>query len=83
MKKEEVEQIVFSSLRQIAPDTETMELSPSDHFRDTLGLDSFDFLQLMVLLDEKLKINIPEKDYGEITTLGFLVDYLAKKVGDE
>jgi acyl carrier protein len=80
MKKEEIEKIIFSSLKQIAPDTEPSELSPTDNIRETLGIDSFDFLQFIVLLDEKLNIEIPEKDYGEINTLSSLMGYLTQKM---
>ena len=79
MNKEEIEKIIFSSLKQIAPDTEPSELSPDENIRETLGIDSFDFLQFIVSLDEKLNIEIPEQDYGKITTLRLLTDYLIGK----
>ena len=79
MNKEEIEKIIFSSLKQIAPDTEPSKLSPDENIRETLGIDSFDFLQFIVSLDEKLNIEIPEQDYGKITTLRLLTDYLIGK----
>jgi len=79
MNKVEIEKIIFSSLKQIAPDTEPSELSPDDNIRETLGIDSFDFLQFIVSLDEKLKIEIPEEDYGKITTLSSLISYLTRE----
>jgi acyl carrier protein len=76
MNKEEIETIIFSSLKQIAPDTEPSELSPDDNIKETLGIDSFDFLQFIVSLDKKLNIEIPEQDYGKISTLNTLIRYL-------
>jgi acyl carrier protein len=76
MNKEEIETIIFSSLKQIAPDTEPSELSPDDNIKETLGIDSFDFLQFIVSLDKKLNIEIPEQDYGKISTLNTLISYL-------
>ncbi len=80
MNKEEIEKIIVSSLKQIAPDTEPSELSPDESIRETLGIDSFDFLQFIVSLDEKLNIEIPEQDYGKVTTLSSLTSYLTQKV---
>ncbi|MBK9636799.1 MAG: acyl carrier protein [Bacteroidetes bacterium] len=80
MNKEEIEKIIFNSLKQIAPDTEPSKLSPDENIRETLGIDSFDFLQFIVSLDEKLNLEIPEQDYGKITTLNSLIIYLTQKI---
>lgn len=80
MNTEEIEKIIFSSLKQIAPDTEPSELSRDENIRETLGIDSFDFLQFIVSLDEKLNLEIPEQDYGKITSLNLLISYLVQKM---
>jgi len=76
VNKEEIKKIIFQSLKNIAPDTEPDALLPNDHIREVLGIDSFDFLQFMILLAEKTRIEIPEQDYGKITTLNTLMDYI-------
>lgn len=80
MNKEEIEKIIFSSLKQIAPDTEPSKLSPDENIRETLGIDSFDFLHFIISLDEKLNLEIPEQDYGKINTLSSLMSYLTRKM---
>ncbi|HRC32246.1 MAG TPA: phosphopantetheine-binding protein [Bacteroidia bacterium] len=80
MNKEEIENIIFNSLKQIAPDTEPSKLLPDENIRETLGIDSFDFLQFIISLDEKLNLQIPEQDYGKITTLSSLMSYLTQKM---
>lgn len=80
MNKEEIEKIIFSSLKQIAPDTEPSKLSPDENIRETLGIDSFDFLQFIISLNEKLNLEIPEQDYGKINTLSSLMSYLTRKM---
>ncbi len=80
MKKEEIEKIIISSLKQIAPETEPSELSPDENIREILGIDSFDFLQFIVSLDENLNLEIPEKDYGKISTMSSLLTYLTEKM---
>ena len=76
MTREELRSIILRSLKQVAPDSEPSQLAPGDHIRDCLGIDSFDFLQFIVSLDEQLHVNIPEQDYGKVQTLETLLDYL-------
>jgi acyl carrier protein len=66
-------------LKKIAPETDPDQLSPNENIRESLNIDSYDFLQFIVALDDKLKIEIPEEDYGKISTLGALTDYLMNK----
>jgi acyl carrier protein len=80
MKKEEIEKIIFSILKQIAPDTEPSELALDENIKETLGIDSFDFLQFIITLDEKLNSEIPEQDYGKITTMSSLINYLTQNM---
>lgn len=76
MTEAELKTVIFQLLKQIAPDTEPSTLQPGDNIRDTLGIDSFDALQFLVALDEKLGIEIPEQDYGKTATLEELVAYV-------
>jgi acyl carrier protein len=80
MNKEELKEIIIQSLKQIAPDAEPSKLSPDDNIRETLNIDSFDFLQFIVLLDKKLMVEIPEQDYGNISSMNSLINYLLKKI---
>jgi acyl carrier protein len=79
MNKEETEEIIFQLLKKIAPETEPSKLSPIENIRETLGIDSYDFLQFIVALNDQLKIEIPEEDYGKITSLSSLTDYMLNK----
>jgi acyl carrier protein len=64
MKEDEIKR-PFSIVKKIAPETEPSELKPDENIRETLNIDSFDALQFIVALDEKLGIEIPEQDYGK------------------
>ena len=79
MTTDEIKIILFELLKRIAPDTEPSELKPEDNIRETLNIDSFDSLQFVVALSEKLGIEIPEQDYGKIKTLKTLVAYIQNK----
>ena len=80
MSEEEIRKTIFQLLKQIAPDTEPSILKPDENIRKTLDIDSFDTLQFLVSLNEKMGIEIPEADYGKIRTLKTLVDYLLEKM---
>ena len=80
MNEEEIKNIIFQLLKKIAPETEPAALQPEDNIREVLNIDSFDSLQFIVSLNEKLGIKIPEEDYGKISTLKSLTGYLLKKL---
>jgi len=79
MTEDEIKQTIFQLLKRIAPDMEPSELKPDENIRETLNIDSFDSLQFIVALNEKLGIEIPEQDYGKIATLKALVSYILDK----
>ncbi len=79
MTESEIKQIIFQLLKKIAPDTIPEELEQDDDIRHTLEIDSFDALQFVVALDEKLGVETPEQDYGKIATLRSLVSYIMEK----
>ena len=80
MTEEEIKQTLLRQLKNIAPDTEPEKLQPDDNIRQTLGIDSFDYLQFIVKLDEQFGIETPEEDYGKIQTLKELTAYVQAKI---
>lgn len=80
MNASEIKAIVISVIKNIAPDTEPEKLQPEDNIRTKLEIDSFDALQIVIALDEKFGIEIPEADYGKIQTLNSLIAYLIEKL---
>ncbi|PWA08694.1 acyl carrier protein [Flavobacterium laiguense] len=80
MNEDEIKKNIFQLLKKIAPDTEPSVLKPDENIRETLGIDSFDALQFIIALNEKLGIEIPEKDYGKTNTLSDLLSYIMNKI---
>ncbi len=76
MTDQEIKTSIFQLLFKIAPDVDPSALEMDDNIRDTLGIDSFDFLQFIIGLDELLGIKTPEEDYGKMTTLKALITYI-------
>lgn len=78
MTEAEIKNAIFTGLRQIAPESDPSALRPDQKIRETLEIDSFDFLSFLIGLHEKLGVEIPEADYGKLTTLNEMVSYLAQ-----
>ena len=80
MNENELRVIILTSLQQIAPDAELDQLEPDENIREALDIDSFDHLNFLISLNQKLGVEIPEKDYGKLNTLGEITDYLTVRV---
>lgn len=79
MKESEITETVFKLLKHIAPETAPENLKPEENIRQVLGIDSFDYLQFIIGLDETLGIQTAEEDYGKIETLKTLIAYILEK----
>lgn len=79
MTEAAIKEVIFAGLRKIAPESDPAALRPDQKIREALDIDSFDFLSFLIALHEKLGVEIPEADYGKLTTLDAMVRYLAPK----
>lgn len=79
MSESELRNIALAELKRIAPELEADELQPAKPLRDQVDLDSMDWLNFLVALHERLKVEIPEADYAKLGTLDQIVAYLAAK----
>lgn len=79
MSEDDIRGAIIEGLRKIAPESDPASLAPDANIRETLDIDSFDFLSFLIALHELLGIEIPEADYGRLDTLHHMVSYLAAK----
>ena len=79
MNSEILHQTIVVLLQQIAPDTTPSTLKLEENIRETLNIDSFDFLQFVISLHEKTGVEIPEEDYGKINTIQNAIEYIQNK----
>ncbi len=56
------------------------EVEPNASFVDDLGADSLDTVELVMALEEKFGIEIPDEDAEKMKTVGDAVKYLEAKV---
>jgi acyl carrier protein len=72
---------VLEVLGRIAPEADPTSIDPRVNLREQLDLDSMDFLNFLIALDKELQVDIPERDYGQLTTLEACIDYLSARQG--
>ena len=73
---EEIKEVVSEQLK-VKPE----EIAPEASFIDDLGADSLDSIELVTTLEEKYGIEIPDEDAKEMHTVGDVVNYIEKKIG--
>ena len=79
MTDQEVRQAVVDIIEIVAPDADISDLKGDVRLRDQLELDSMDFLDIVMELRKRYKIEVPKDDYQELASLDSCVAYLAPK----
>jgi len=80
MTETQIKETIFKLLKRVAPEANFDALASNDDVRVTLDIDSFDFLQFLIGLNEELGVEVPEADYGKLITLADLIGYLSARV---
>lgn len=76
MTSEEIREAVRNILADIAPDDDLSDLKEDVAFRDQLELDSMDFLDIVMELRKRYRVQIPEEDYLQLASMKSTVAYL-------
>ncbi len=76
MTPAEIRAEVLDILADIAPDEDVNDVVDDQPFRDQLELDSMDFLDIVMELRKRYRVQIPEEDYEHLASMGSTVDYL-------
>lgn len=74
-----VRQIVLDIISDIAPDEDVSSLDDTKSLREQLDLDSMDFLDIVMELRKRHKVEVPQEDYPKLATLESCVSYLSPK----
>ena len=82
MQAAEIRNVILDILSDIVPDEDLSQLKDDVVFREQMELDSMDFLDIVMELRKRHRIQIPEDDYVNLTTMSGAVDYLAPRMKD-
>jgi len=80
MTKAELQQIILAQLRGLAPEADLNDLRPHDDIREMLEIDLLDFQNFLVALNKEVGVEVPEKDYGKVSTLESLTSYVLARL---
>jgi acyl carrier protein len=76
MTSEEISMVIIDIIKDIDEEADFDGLDPDKPLRDQLELDSMDFLDIVMELRKRYKLQIPEDDYPRLATLNSCVAYL-------
>ena len=80
MSPAEIREEIIDILGDIAPDENLDDLVDEKNFREQLELDSMDFLDIVMELRKRHRVQIPEEDYGNLASMHTTVTYLEPKM---
>lgn len=82
MTPAEIREEVLDILSDIAPDEDLTQLDDEKRFREQLELDSMDFLDIVMELRKRHRVQIPEDDYINLASMSSTVAYLEPLMKD-
>lgn len=72
----DIKEVILDILSNIAPDDDLSGIDDSKPFREQLELDSMDFLDIVMELRKRYRVQIPEEDYLHLASMDSTVAYL-------
>jgi acyl carrier protein len=82
MTPADIREAVIDILSDIAPDEDLSDLKDDVSFREQLELDSMDFLDIVMELRKRYRVQVPEDKYGELRSMSSTVAYLEPLMKD-
>jgi acyl carrier protein len=82
MTSAEIQEAILDILSDIAPDEDLSRLDPAVPFRDQMELDSMDFLDIVMELRKRYRVQIPEEDYPALASMTSSVEFLLPRMKD-
>lgn len=70
-----VKAIIYDKLRK-----DEKEITPQSSFKNDLGTDSLDMVELVMEFEKEFNIVIPDDDAINITTVGEAIEYISRNI---
>jgi acyl carrier protein len=83
MTATEIKAAILDILHDISPDDDLSNLKEDVPFREQLELDSMDFLDIVMELRKRYRVQIPETEYTELASMASTVKYLEPRMKDK
>lgn len=78
--EQQVGKIILDIIAIVAPDADISNVNPDVGLRDQLDMDSMDFLDIVMELRKRYKVEVPKEEYTRLATLSSCVEYLTPKL---
>lgn len=82
MTAADIREAVLEILGDVAPDEDLSGLKEDVAFREQLDMDSMDFLDIVMELRKRHRIQVAEEDYGQLASMDSTVKYLEPRMKD-
>ncbi len=82
MTPEAIKEVILEIIQDIDEDADLASLKGGLPLRDQLDLDSMDFLDIVMELRKRYKLQVPEEDYPQLASLDSTVAYLTPRLHD-
>ena len=80
MQAEQVRQVVLDIITDVSMEDDLSNIKDEVALRDQLDLDSMDFLDIVMELKKRHKVEVPQEDYPRLASLSSCVEYLTPKM---
>ncbi len=83
MTQEEIKASILEIISDIVPDEDISHLDGDVPIRDQIDLDSMDFLDIIMELRKRHKVEVPEEDYPKLASMNSSAAYLEPLLKDK
>ena len=80
MTEQQAKDIVLKIIAVVAPDADLSDIRSDLRLRDQLEMDSMDFLDIVMELRKRYKLEVPKEDYPQLATLDSCAAYIAPRL---
>ena len=80
MSRDEIKDVILEIIEDIDEEADLASLDANAPLRDQLDLDSMDFLDIVMELRKRYRLQIPEEEYPQLATLASCVNYLEPRL---
>ena len=75
--------VIVAAVERPATSVDPDQVTETARFKEDLDADSLDLVEMVMGLEERFDISVPEEDLEGVTTVGQAVDLVLAKVGAE
>jgi len=80
MTRDEIKRGLFEEIGNIAPEVDLAIVPDDADLRDALDIDSISFLNLIIAINLRFGVDVPELDYPKLRNLRGAMAYLEERI---